>query len=118
MATPSLSAQGTSGPALAAPSTAQAIRDALIEVERTEFGQRFADEMAQAARTLDLTGVRQVLDVYRKIAGITQRQGAEVHRPMLDQAARLHRGESIPTIPGTATRRGWTRGWATDRVYS
>lgn len=100
MATPSLPPPGTASPVLLAPSTAQAIRDALVGDERAEFEQGFAREMAQAAQTLDLTGVLRVLDIYRKIAEMTQRQGGDVHQRMLDQVQRLRRGESIPTVPG------------------
>jgi hypothetical protein len=91
---------GKPTPALLSPGTARSIRDALIDAERAEFERRFAEEMASAARTMDLTGVLQVLSVYRKIAEITQRQGVAAHRRMLDQAARLQRGEDVPTVPG------------------
>jgi len=87
-------------PALISSSTAQAIRDALIDEERAEFEQRFADEMAEAARTLDLSGVLNILSEFRRIAEITRLQGAEVHRQMLDTAGRLLRDEDVPTIPG------------------
>jgi hypothetical protein len=87
-------------PALLSPGTARSIRDALIDAERAEFERRFAEEMANAAQTLDLGRVLQVLSTYRKIAEITQRQGAAAHRTMLDQAARLQRGEDVPTVPG------------------
>jgi hypothetical protein len=83
-----------------APTTARNLRDALTGAERDEFERRFGEEMAEAARTLDLTGVLEVLGVFRKIADITRRQGAEAHRRMLDQAARLERGEEISAIPG------------------
>lgn len=100
MATPAVPRDEVPAHALLAPGTARAIRDALIDGERAEFEKRFAEEMAKAARTLDLTGVLQVLSAYRKIAEITQRQGAAAHRRMLDQAERLLRGEDVPTVPG------------------
>jgi hypothetical protein len=87
-------------PALLSPGTARTIRDALIDEERAEFERRFAEEMARAAQTLDLGRVLQVLGTYRKIAEVTQRQGAAAHRKMLDQVARLQRGEDVPTVPG------------------
>lgn len=80
--------------------TPRAIRDALVDAERAEFEQRYAQEMATAARTLDLTGVLAVLDTYRKIAEITQRQGPEAHRRMLDQVARLQAGQDVHTVAG------------------
>lgn len=91
---------GNPAPALIAPGTARSIRDALIDAERAEFEQRFAEEMARAAQTTDLTGVLQVLSTYSKIAEITQRQGIVAHRSILDQAARLERGDGVPTVPG------------------
>jgi len=100
MAMPASPPDVSTYPALIAPSTAHAIRDALIDEERTEFVQRFAEEMAQAARTLDLTGVINVLSAFRRIAEITQLQGADTHRRVLDTAARLQRGENIPTVSG------------------
>jgi hypothetical protein len=100
MTPPGQPAEERSSPALASPSAPRSIRDALIDDERAEFEQRFAEEMTKAARTLDLTGVIRVLDVYRKIAEITQRQGAAEHRRMLEQAARLQRGDDVSTVPG------------------
>jgi ribosomal protein L18E len=41
-----------------------------------------------------------VLDAYRKIAEITQRQGVEAHRMMLDRVARLQRGDDMSIVPG------------------
>jgi len=95
-----MSRDGKPTPALLSPGTARSIRDALIDAERAEFERRFAEEMESAAQTMDLTGVLQVLSVFRKIAEITQRQGIDAHRRMLDQAARLQRGADVPTVPG------------------
>jgi hypothetical protein len=78
--------------------TPRAIRDALVGAEQVEFEQRYAEEMAAASRTLDLTGVLSVLDTYRKIADITQRQGTEAHLRMLDQVARLEAGQEVATV--------------------
>ena len=41
-----------------------------------------------------------MLDVYRKIPEITQRQGIEAHRTMLDRVGRLQRGEDVSIVPG------------------
>jgi hypothetical protein len=87
-------------PALVAPGTAHAIREALVEPERGEFERQFSYEMAAAARTLDLTGVIRVLEVFRKLAEITHRQGADAHARMLQQVERLQSGQAVVTIPG------------------
>jgi hypothetical protein len=100
MSFPVTPGDGKPTPTLLSSGTARSIRDALIDAERAEFEQRFAEEMESAARTLDLTGVLQVLSTYRKIAEITQRQGVAAHRRMLDQVASLQRGEDVPTVPG------------------
>ncbi|MGH3831668.1 MAG: DUF6247 family protein [Pseudonocardiaceae bacterium] len=100
MASPALPPDAEPIPVLLSPNAPRAIRDALIDSERTEFERRYAEEMAEAARTLDLSAVLTVLDAYRKIVEITQRQGIKAHRKMLDQVARLQRGEDVPTIAG------------------
>lgn len=97
-ASPPSDAQPT--PALLSANTPQAIRDALVGYERSEFEQRYAEEMATAAHTLNLTGVLTVLDTYRKIAEITQRQGPHAHQRMLDQVARLQHGQDVATVSG------------------
>jgi hypothetical protein len=99
MATPaSPFPESSPAPTLLSANTPQAIRDALVGSERSEFEQRYAEEMATAAHSLNLTGVLTVLETYRKIAEITQRQGPQAHQRMLDQVARLQRGEDIPTV--------------------
>jgi len=100
MSSPAVPGDGKPGPTLLSSGTARSIRDGLIDAERAEFERRFAEEMASAAQTLDLAGVLQVLNTYRKIAEITQRQGIAAHRRMLDQFARLERGDDVPTVPG------------------
>ncbi|MGB6164318.1 MAG: DUF6247 family protein [Pseudonocardiaceae bacterium] len=87
-------------PALLSPHTPCAIRDALVGSERTEFEHDYQQAMTEAARTLDLTEVLKVLDVYRKLAKITQRQGAEAHLRMLEAVSRLQRGQEVPVVAG------------------
>jgi hypothetical protein len=89
-----------SAPTLLSANTPQAIRDALVGSERSEFEQRYAEEMAHAAHTLNLTGVLAVLDTYRKLAEITQRQGPRAHQRMLEQVARLQHGQDVSTVSG------------------
>jgi hypothetical protein len=100
MSFPVTPGDGKPAPMLLSSGIARGIRDALIDVERAGFERRFAEEMESAAGTLDLTGVLQVLSTYRKIAEITQRQGVAAHRKMLEQAARLQRGDDVPAVPG------------------
>lgn len=91
-------------PALLASSTPRAIRDALVGSERMEFERRYAEEMAAAAQSLDLTGVLAVLDSFRKVAEITQRHGDEAHHRMLARVADLQQGRDVPTIGAAAHR--------------
>jgi hypothetical protein len=74
--------------------------------------------MAEAARTLDLTGVLSVLDVYRKIAEITggrasRRIGGCWTESPASSAARM-----CPSCQGVSTKQRSTRGWVTNGVYS
>jgi hypothetical protein len=76
-------------PALPPDTTPAAIRDALIDEERAEFERAYREALAQAAQTLDLTQVLDVLRNYHRIAWMTRQQGAEDHRRMLDKAAHI-----------------------------
>lgn len=87
-------------PALPPDASPRAISEALIDEERAEFERDYQEAMAEASRTLDLTRVLDVLRSWRRIAWITQRQGPEAHRRMLDVASRLLAGEDVPTVPG------------------
>lgn len=91
-------------PALPPDATPQAIRAALVDVERARFEREYRTAMAEATRTLDLTGVLAVLENWRRIAWITHRHGADAHRRMLDAAARLAAGEDVPTVLGSETK--------------
>lgn len=70
--------------------------DALIDEERAEFGRAYRQALAEAAETLDLTRVLDVLRSYHRIAWLTQRQGPEAHRRMLDKAAKILRTRQNP----------------------
>lgn len=76
-------------PVLPPETTPAAIRDALIDEERAEFERAYRDALAKAAETLDLTRVLDVLRNYHRIAWLTQQQGTEAHRRMLDKAAEI-----------------------------
>ncbi|MET7773977.1 DUF6247 family protein [Nocardia sp. NPDC005366] len=92
------------GPALVAPRTPEAIRDALVGSERAEFERRYREEMTAAAESLNLTGVLAVLAGWREIADLTQRQGAAAHERMLAVVADLQQGEPVPTVGAADAR--------------
>lgn len=91
-------------PALVAPTTPEAIRDALVGSERAEFERRYRQEMTAAAESLNLTGVLAVLAEWRAIADLTQRQGAATHERMLAVVAELQQGKPVPTVGAAAAR--------------
>lgn len=77
-----------------------AIRDALIDEEQAEFEQAYQEAMAEATNTLDLTRVLDVLRTYHRIATLTQRQGRQAHRRMLDKVAEIQRtGRNPDGVP-------------------
>jgi len=87
-------------PVLPPDTTPAAIRDALIEEERVEFERAYRQALAEAAETLDLTRVLDVLRAYHRIAWLTQRQGPVAHRRMLDKAAEILRtGRNPDAVP-------------------
>ena len=87
-------------PALPPDTTPAAIRDALIDEERVEFERAYQEAMLEAAQTLDLTRVLDVLRNYHRIAWLTQRQGPAAHRRMLDKAAEILRtGRNPDAVP-------------------
>ena len=87
-------------PVLLSAHTPRAIRDALVGSERAEFEHDYQQAMAESATTLDLTEVLKVLDVYRDLAEIARRQGADAHLRMLDAVDRIQRGQAVPVIAG------------------
>ena len=53
--------------------------------------------MAEAAHTLDLARVLDVLRNYHRIAWLTQRQGPDAHRRMMDKADEILQTGGKPT---------------------
>ena len=101
MATPAaLPPEAAPRSALLSPHTPRAIRDALVGSERADFERDYQQAMTEAARSLDLTEVLEVLDVYRELAQITQRHGVEAHLRMLDAVAQLQSGQDVPVVAG------------------
>lgn len=92
------------GPALVAPTTPEAIRDALVGSERAEFERRYREEMTAAAESLNLTGVLAVLAQWREVADLTQRQGAAAHERMLAVVADLRQGTPVSTVSADQVR--------------
>ncbi|WP_157124625.1 DUF6247 family protein [Nocardia pseudovaccinii] len=91
-------------PALVAPTTPEAIRDALVGPERAEFERQYREEMTAAAESLNLTGVLAVLAAWREIADMTQRQGGPAHERMLAVVQDLQLGNPVPTISAAQAR--------------
>lgn len=88
-------------PALPPDTSPAAIRDALIDEERAEFERAYQDALAEAAETLDLSRVLDVLRDFHRIAWLTRQQGAEAHRRMLNNVAHAVRTGEAP--PGSAS---------------
>ena len=98
-------------PALPPDATPQAIRAALVGDERAEFERDYRAALAEAARTLDLTGVLDALRNWRHVAWIMQRHGPEAHHRMLDAAGRLMAGGEVPTEPGQVLKAELNARW-------
>jgi len=92
------------GPALVAPTTPAAIRDALVASDRVEFERQYREEMTAAAESLDLTGVLWVLAEWREVADLTQRQGVAAHERMLAVVADLEQGRPVQTTSAAEVR--------------
>ncbi len=92
-------------PSLPPDTSPAAIRGALVGAERAEFERAYRKAMAEAAETLDLTRVLDVLRSYHRIATLTQRQGPEAHRRMLDKVAEIERtGRNPDAVPNDEVR--------------
>jgi hypothetical protein len=83
-------------PTLPPDTSPTAIRDALIDEERAQFERAYHQALAEAAKTLDLTRVLDVLRNYHRIAWLTQQQGPETHRRMLNKAVEILRTGENP----------------------
>ena len=81
-------------PALPAGSAPAVIRAALIPEERTEFDLDYRRALAEASETLDLAGVLNVLEHWRRRAMMSADPAA--YRQMLRRAAKLLSGQDVP----------------------
>jgi len=98
--TAAASAQGSPVPRLTPDVTPAAIRDALVPEERESFEQAYRAALAEAAESLDLTAVLDVLRTYHRIAAQTRHHGRVAHQRMLDTARRIMAdGTNADAIP-------------------
>jgi hypothetical protein len=74
----------------------RAIRAALTGSEVGEFDREYRHALAEAADTLDLTGVLDMLRRWQRVAWSAQ-DSPDAHRRMLEKADRLTAGGSIET---------------------
>jgi flavin-binding protein dodecin len=72
----------------------RAIRAALLAEEREEFDQAYRRALAEAADTLELAGVLEVLEHWRRRAIISA--DPQAYRRMLRRAAELLSGDEVP----------------------
>lgn len=98
-------------PMLPPEATPAAIRDALVDDERADFERAYREAMSEAATSMDLTRVLDVLRGYHRIAELTHRQGAAAHRRMLDKASHIlatgenPNGVAVDEVRGLIERR-------------
>lgn len=76
-------------PRLAPDATPAAIRDALVDEEQLAFEEAYRRALADAADSLDLGGVLDVLREYHRIALQTRHHGRDAHQRMLDRGRRI-----------------------------
>jgi hypothetical protein len=78
-------------------SSPREIRAALFGEEVGHFDREYRQVMADAAESLDLSRVLEMLERWRRVAWSSS--DPDAHRTMLDNAARLNAGESVATVP-------------------
>lgn len=79
-------------------STPREIRAALTGEEIGHFDREYRQAMADAAESLDLSGVLTMLERWRRVAWSTSND-PDAHRWMLESAARLSSGEDVAAVP-------------------
>jgi hypothetical protein len=87
----------------------RSIRGVLLPEEAGDFDREFRAAMAQATETLDLTGVVQLLERWRRVAESSR--DAPTHRRMLEHADQLSREDTADEVsteawPATRNRLG------------
>jgi len=91
---PMASASGGEQPVSA--STPREIRAALRGQEVADFDREYRRTMADAAESLDLSGVVSMLQRWQRVAWSTQ-DDLDAHRHMLASADRLREGDDVAT---------------------
>ena len=91
---------GAAGP-LPAGEDPRSIRAALLPEEAGDFDREFRAAMTEATQSLDLTGVLQVLERWRRVAESSR--DAAAHRRMLKHAEELTRGAGADVTPDVTT---------------
>jgi len=84
-------------------STPREIRAALIGEEIAHFDREYRQTLADAAETLDLSGVLSMLKRWQRVAWSTQ-DNPDAHRHMLACADKLNAGGDIPAKPWQETK--------------
>jgi hypothetical protein len=79
-------------------STPREIRDVLTGEEIGHFDREYRHVMAEAAESLDLSGVLAMFERWQRVAWST-RNDPYAHRWMLESASRLGAGEDVATVP-------------------
>jgi len=77
--------------------TPREIRAALTGEEIGHFDREYRQVMADAAESLDLSGLLTMLERWRRVAWST-RNDPDAHRWMLECARRLSNGEDVTTV--------------------
>jgi hypothetical protein len=98
---PIASASGGEQPVAA--STPREIRAALRGPEVADFDREYRRTMADAAESLDLSGVMSMLRRWQRVARSTQ-DDPDAHRRMLARADRLGAGGEVVTEPWQQTK--------------
>lgn len=78
--------------------TPRAIRAALTGEEIGHFDREYRRAMADAADSLDLSGVLAMLGRWRRVAWSTH-DDPDAHHRMLENADRLNAGEDVMAVP-------------------
>ncbi|MGH3544669.1 MAG: DUF6247 family protein [Mycobacteriales bacterium] len=83
--------------------TPSEIRAALIGEEVGDFDREYRTTLAEAAETMDLSGLQEMLKRWQGVA-LSTRRDLHAHRQMLEHSHRLIMGGDIVTEPWQETK--------------